>query len=106
MEAEKLTAIANAEVAVKVTDPKGAIDQYFAMTDNVGMFSIKVGLFVEGNYTVHVEYMGDGDRYLACEASTMLVCKPVLVPTTLVLTPSATEARVGDTVTITATLSS
>lgn len=91
--------VPNAVVNISITDPTGGVTPSTLTTDENGTGIISVLLALEGNYTGEADYAGDG-KYRPSTGRFTIVAKPVIVPTTLVLTPSAPSGYVGDTLTV------
>lgn len=99
-----LAPIANATVVVTVTPPSGSIWSVNKVTDVNGQFTVSVPLLVAGNYAIKADYAGEANKYKASSASVTITALPAPVNTTMTLVASQPEGTVGDTITVTATL--
>ena len=96
--------IANAAIVINIKDPNGVTTGQNKTTDATGAFSVSVPLTVIGNYVITASYLGKPNEYQSGSASCTIQALAAPLPVTITLTPSATVANVGSTVTIQATL--
>ena len=107
MEEYAMVWIPNKSVTVKVTDPEGVVSEQTVTTNDSGEFAASFVANKVGFYVVNAYFAGEGNKYQPSSAQVTVEVQPAPQPvaTVLTLTASHDTVIVGDTVTITATLS-